>query len=88
MRLAVADGLKLGRTQRINLAPALIAVLGQHAAGQAQLAGEYALQNVVVCDAPHRVTLVKRKLFTCISRQEIFLLLFRGPLRPDACVSC
>ena len=58
MRLAVADGLELGRMQRINLAPALIALLGQHAAGQAQLAGEYVLQNVVICDVPHRVTSV------------------------------
>jgi hypothetical protein len=53
MRLALADALELGRMQRINLAPALMALLGQHAAGQAQFDGEH------VCKAslsPRRVT--------------------------------
>ena len=53
MRLALADVLELGRMQRIDLAPALIAP-GSDAAGQAQLAGEHVLHNVVICDAPHR----------------------------------
>ncbi len=37
MRLALADALDLGRMQRIDLAPALMAVLGQHTAASANL---------------------------------------------------
>jgi hypothetical protein len=46
MRLAFADAFDLGRMERIDLAPALMAVLGQHATGQAQLAGKNLFQGV------------------------------------------
>jgi hypothetical protein len=36
----------------IDLAPALMAVLGQHTAGQAQLAGKNLFQRIVARDAP------------------------------------
>ena len=52
MRLALADALDLRRMQRIDLASALMAVLGQHAARQAQLASKNLLQSLVVCNPP------------------------------------
>ena len=53
MRLALADALDLGRMQRLDLAPALMPVLGQHTAGQAP--GEDLLQSLARRDAPSDV---------------------------------
>lgn len=87
MRLAVTDGLELGRMQRINLAPVLIALLGQHAAGQAQLAGEYVLQNVVICDVPHRVTSVSVN-YSLASQDNRYFYYHSVARCARCCVSC
>ena len=50
VRLALADALDLRRMQRIDLAPTLMAILGQHAAGQAQLAGKDLFQSIIARD--------------------------------------
>src|SRR5260370_15912184 len=52
MRLALADALDLRRMQRIDLASALMAILGQHAARQAQLESKNLFQSVVTRDPP------------------------------------
>src|ERR1700730_9801197 len=52
MRLALADTLDLRRMQRIDLGSALMAILGQHAARQAQFASKNLFQSLVACDPP------------------------------------
>ena len=52
VRLALADAFDLRRMQRIDLASPLMAVLGQHAARQAQLASKNLLQSFVARNPP------------------------------------
>ena len=55
MRLAFADALDFRRVQRIGLAPALAAVLGEHATRQAERLGEGLAQLRVVAGPPRDV---------------------------------
>jgi len=55
VRFALANAFDLRRMKRMDLAPALMAVLGQHAARQAQLVGKDLFQSIIARDPPSDV---------------------------------